>query len=240
MGNVSGVNGSYMGTTVNSSTGFSPAALLEYCEAQMNGLNSQIDSMMSQQETQLNEQEAVQNVQTTLEQYGTNGPQNASDMANCVQAFQKAIASLPPGDPVAGQLQSQCQQMESTYGYTPAQALTSSQQEQLEAAQTTVAKGPIGNNYSQAYGSYEAAQDTVTQLTSLQNGSLSKAPANNQWQGTTDALGNLASDVKSNSSMQMLSLQDLVSQQQQAVEQTTSMMTQANQTLLDQAKAIGS
>lgn len=220
--------------------GVSPNALLEYASMQLQGLDSQMDNMMNQQETQLQEQEAVQQVQTTLEQFGSNGPQNAADMSTCVTAFQTAIAGLPPGDPVAGQLQSQCSSMESTYGYTPAQSLSSSQQSQLTAAQSIVDKGPP-DPISDPSGNmqYESAQLQVSSLNGVENGSLSKAPANNQWQGTTDALGNLASDIKSNAEIQMLQLQDLVSQRQDVTEMTTQMMTTEDSTLLDQAKAIG-
>ena len=220
--------------------GVSPNALLEYASMQLQGLDTQMDSMMNQQETQLQEQEAVQQVQTTLEQFGSNGPQDATDMATCVSAFQTAIAGLPPGDPVAGQLQAQCTSMESTYGYTPAQSLTSSQQSQLSAAQTIVNQGPPDPvNNPGGYAQYTAAELQVVSLNGVENGSLSKAPANNQWQGTTDALGNLASDIKSNAEIQMLQLQDLVSQRQDVTEMTTQMMTTEDSTLLDQAKAIG-
>ena len=233
--------------TVNSSNlvnpqGMSPNALLEYCSMQLSGLDSQMDSMMNQQESQLHEQEAVQQVQTTLEQFGSNGPQNAADMGTCVAAYQTAISSLPAGDPVAGQLQTQCNSMESTYGYTPAQPLTAGEQAQLSGAQDIVnqSNGVAPNSITDpnGYAQYVQAQATVSAVNSVANGSLSKAPANNQWQGTTDALGNLASDIKSNAEIQMLQLQDLVSQRQQVTEMTTQMMTTENSTLLDQAKAL--
>ena len=65
------------------------------------------------------------------------------------------------------------------------------------------------------------------------------APANNDWQGTTGALSNLSDNIKSDSEVQMLQLQDLVSERQQVVEQMTGMMTKEDQTLEDGAKAIG-
>ncbi len=68
---------------------------------------------------------------------------------------------------------------------------------------------------------------------------LAKPPQNDDWQGTTQAVGNLSDDIKSGAEIQMLQLQDLVSQRQQAVEQATGMMTKENDTLDDAAKAIG-
>jgi len=52
-------------------------------------------------------------------------------------------------------------------------------------------------------------------------------------------MGNLADSIKSNAEMQMLSLQDLVSQRQQVVELATGMMSKEDETLTDGAKAIG-
>lgn len=210
--------------------GVSPDALLEYCSMQLQGLDSQMDTMMNAQQSQLQEQEAVQQVNTTLEQFGSTGPQTTADMQTCVQAYQTAIQSLPPGDPVAAQLQTQCNAMETTYGYTTPAPLSSSDQLTLSNAQAVVAAGPSGGmQYTMA----------MIEVQSLTGGNLTHPPVNNEWQGTTDALSNLASDVKSNSEIQMLQLQDLVSQRQDVTEMTTQMMTTEDSTLLDEAKAIG-
>jgi hypothetical protein len=220
------------GANLVNPAGMSPDALLEYCGMQLSGLDTEMDTMMNQQQTQLQQQEAVQQVQTTLEQYGSAGPQSASDMATCVQSFQTAIASLPPGDPVAAQLQTQCTQMESTYGYTPGAGLSASQQTQLSQDQATLAASGGG------LGASLTAQIDEKDLLTVQNGTLSKAPANNEWQGTTDALGNLASDIKSNAEMQMLQLQDLVAQRQDVIQSSNQMMTTEDSTDLDLAKAV--
>ncbi len=68
---------------------------------------------------------------------------------------------------------------------------------------------------------------------------LANSPQNDDWQGTTQAVGNLSDDIKSGAEIQMLQLQDLSSQRQQAVEQATGMMTKENDTVDDAAKAIG-
>jgi hypothetical protein len=68
---------------------------------------------------------------------------------------------------------------------------------------------------------------------------LTNPPSNDDWKSTTDAVGNLADDIKSNAEMQMLTLQDLVSQRQQVVELATGMMSKEDETLTDGAKAIG-
>ncbi|HEY6462541.1 MAG TPA: hypothetical protein VIY73_20370 [Polyangiaceae bacterium] len=64
-------------------------------------------------------------------------------------------------------------------------------------------------------------------------------PSTTAWQQTTTSVGDLSGDVKNNAQLQFLQLQDLCSQQQDAVEQITNMMSKQNDTLLDQAKALG-
>jgi hypothetical protein len=87
------------------------------------------------------------------------------------------------------------------------------------------------------YGSF---QNNITSLSNPTDSSpLEKPPQNDDWKGTTDAVGTLTDDIKSGAEIQMLQLQDLVSQRQQAVEQATGMMTKEDQTLDDTAKAIG-
>jgi hypothetical protein len=249
MSNVSGTNGAsglvgagYVDLGGSGAAGLSPDALLEYCSQQMNGLDSQINTLMQQQESQLNQEQAVQSVQTALESFGSTGPTSQAQYLQCVTAFQQAIADLPPNDPVAAQLQTQLSTMEGKYG-TPGTPLTSEQQTELTNAQAVVAQGanlgvpggPVSGGDSAAF---LAAQQTVSTLEAQQTGSFTQ-PSGTDWQGTTDALGNLADNIKSNAQIQMLSLQDLVSQQQDAIEQATQMMTSEDNTLLDQAKAIG-
>jgi hypothetical protein len=231
--------------------GLSPDALLEYCSTQMNGLDSQINSLMKQQETQLNQEQAVQTVQSTLDGFGSTGPTTGAEMQQCVDAFNTAIKDLGPNDPVAGQLQTQLSAMEAKYG-TPG-TLTDAQQTQLTSdANTLSAVGPGGVALATSgfttdntvlpggftAGQVKAAQKDQQALQAQQAGSF-QAPSGSDWTGTTDAASNLASNIKSNAQLQFLTLQDLVSQQQDAIEQATNMMSKEDNTLLDQAKAIG-
>jgi hypothetical protein len=75
-------------------------------------------------------------------------------------------------------------------------------------------------------------------LATWTNGALTKPPANNDWQGTTDTLSNMADGIKSGAEIQMLQLQDLVSQRQQAVQLISGMMSTENQTLDGETKNI--
>jgi hypothetical protein len=214
----------------------SPDALLAYCQMQLDDLDDQTASQMNLQEMQLQERTAVENVQTTLETFGTTGPTTGPQMDQCIAAFQTAIASLPTGDPMAAQLTSQMDQMTSKYGYQA--AYTS-----LPATQSVAYSGAAAQLHPDAGTASGAAPPSTTGGASAQPtyhpSVLTSPPTNDDWAGTTGALGNLADGIKSQSEIDMLTLQDLVSQRQQAVELATGMMTKEDETLEDGAKAIG-
>ena len=65
-----------------------------------------------------------------------------------------------------------------------------------------------------------------------------KAPKNDDWKGTCQGLDNIVGDIKSNAEIQMLSLQDLVSQRQQAVSLACNMMSKED-TSLEQLARLG-
>jgi hypothetical protein len=250
MSNVSGINGSnyYPVDGTNGTPFMSSDALLEYCQMQLGGLDGEVDNEMKGQELQLREREAVESAEHTINSFGTDGPQSGADMDKCVKALNDAIGSLPPGDPVAAQLQQYEKNITSNYGYSPAQPLTADQQAQLAQAQQVLAQptSPMysrdgGKTYSFGAPDLMNASFTVQQLQAEQTSQLTKPPNKDQkeWQGDMDALSNIADDVKSNAEIQMLKLQDLVSQRQQAVQLVSGMMSKTDQTLEDLAKAIG-
>ncbi len=218
--------------TTFTAQGMSPDELLEYCQMQLSGLNGEISTQMNQQNLALQEREAVENAQDVIEGFGSAGPQNITDFQTCENAISKAAASLPPGDPVAAQLTQFGQQIAQKYGYTAPQTLTPEQQQTVSAAHVIVA-----TNGSTAVG-FTAPEGTI-ELAMAQHGALTSPPANNDWQGTTDTLSNMADGIKSGSEIQMLSLQDLVSQEQQAVQLASGMMSTEDQTLESEAKNIG-
>lgn len=218
------------GTTV-----VSPDLLLAYCQIQLGSLDDQVTSQMNSQQLELSQRTAVQNVETTLESFGDTGPSKGEQMHTCVVAFQNAIASLPAGDPVAAQLQAQETQMIQQYGYQEVDPAPPPQTLVSMTPATTVGVSAVGAKAT-ANGPDLPAPQTTPAGPSY---TIGKEPANDDWKGTTDAVGNLADDIKSNSEIQMLTLQDLVSQRQQVVELATGMMSKEDDTLTDGAKAIG-
>jgi hypothetical protein len=197
-------------TTAWGATYLSPDALLVFCQEQLGGLDHEIKTQMDSQKMQLRERAAVETVQGVLEQFGTAGPKDATEVTTCVNAFDKAIASLPENDPVAIQLQQKCQQMKDDFGYEPG-----------GISPLALPNGRV------------LSDGTVTLPT------ISKHPADGAWKGTTDDVSNLAGDIRSNAEIDMLKLQDLVSQRQQTVQLASGMMSKEDQTLESQAKAIG-
>jgi hypothetical protein len=239
MTNVGGVQASYGGYVDGAgAAGLSPDALLEYCQSQLGSLDGEIKNDIKQQQLQLNEREAAEQVQSALEQFGDQGPTSPDQMQTCIDAYNKAIASLPQNDPVAAELAKSRDDMCTQYGFTPAtpgRALTATEQQDYQAAilitngaEPDPAVDPGGNT------EYNDAAVTQANYVGILHGSgptLTKPPQNNDWKGTTDALSNIVGDIKSNAEIQMLQLQDLVSQRQQALSIANSMMGKEDQGL---------
>jgi hypothetical protein len=218
-------DGALPGTTI-----LSPESLLEYCQAQLGDLDQQVATQMNAQQTALAERTAVQNVQQTLESFGDQGPQSGDDMHTCVVAFQNAVNQLPPNDPVADQLVAQGNAMVTKYGY----------RDTIDASPSAVAPVltiPVvepGSHAVQIPGLSAASTPPPSDPYSL-----ATRPTSDDWKLQTETLGNIADGIKSGAEIQMLTLQDLVSQRQQAVELATGMMSKEDETLDDGAKAIG-
>jgi hypothetical protein len=213
---ITGSAASVVAATQYTASDISPDMALEYCAFQLNGIDGELATQMNNQNLQLAQREAVEKAQDALESFGTTGPQNGDDFQKCEAAINAAAASLPPGDPVAAQLLQFGQNIASQYGYTPPHAPPPGNPTvfKSDSTQKTVVFDDTGNI-------------------------LNKPPANNDWQGTTDTLGTMADGIKSNSELQMMAVQNLVSQQQQAVQMATGIMSTENQTLDSVAKNIG-
>ena len=220
-------------------------SLLAYCQMQLGDLDGQINDQMSAQKTALREREAVQSAQNVLGQFGTAGPRDPASMQKCAAALDSAIAQLPPNDPVAGQLADFKAQMCTTYDYKQGRDLTSDEQANLDGANRALASPPqmVSTRAGPVQvdgGMRDQAQKDIDRLTQIQTGTFRTPNADSkEWQGTTDALATVADDIKSSAEIQMLHLQDLVSQRQQAIQLCTGIMSKTDQTLEDQAKAIG-
>lgn len=219
-------------------TSMSPETLLAYCQMQLGDLDTQISDQMTTQKTALREREAVESVQTVLQQFGTAGPTTVTQMQTCLDAVDSALARIAPGDQAATELTAFRQTMVTDYNYQPAGDPSQAEQTEIARDQAIVSAGPLSGTFSLT--EYQNAQTDLTRLQTITTGTFTPPDASkNQWQGTTDALGTITNDIKSNADIELLQLQDLVSQRQQAVQLVSGMMGKEDQTLEDQAKAIG-
>jgi hypothetical protein len=209
-------------------TSFSPDSLLAYCQGRLGDLDTQINTAMNQQNDGIQERQAIQQAISAMSQFNPGGPQTADQMQTCVSAVNTALQSFPPGDPEGTQLQNALQQMESDYQYVAPGTLSQAQQQQLDALQADPSTDPL------------FAQSTITMLQGLkESGQLGSKPTSDQWTATASSFTNVSSDIQSQSEIGFLQMQDLVSQRQQAIELSTGLMNKVDQTLEDQAKAVG-
>jgi hypothetical protein len=217
-------------------TGLSPDALLEYCQSQLGGLDGEINGSIKHQNLELQEREAAEQAQGVLEQFGDQGPQDGPSMQKCVDSLNTAISGLPSADPVAAQLTKFRDDMCSKYGFTPATTLATPTDVQAGASPAQANAGLFDAGL-QGGGLFDAAPATAASSAAPTTANVvppkdpTNKPQNNDWKGTCDALGNIVGDIKSNSEIQMLQLQDLVSQRQQAVSLATGMMSKEDQSL---------
>jgi hypothetical protein len=223
-------------------TSMSADSLLAYCQSQLGGLDDEIGTQMQSQQLKLKEREAIESVQKVVDSFGTDGPQNADQWAQIGAAVQNAVQSLGPTDPASQELLAFQDKLTSQYGYQPPHALTADESAKIGADQLALSAmknidvmGLVDSTISQAQ----------TDITNLQNAPVKGTPGrtpdkdNQEWKGTSESLATDVQDMKDDAELGLLSLQDLVSQRQQAVQLCTNMMSKVDDGLEEQAKAIG-
>jgi hypothetical protein len=87
-------------TDPNSLTGES---LLLYCQSQLNSLDGTIKGYFDEQKLNLARKKGLSDLQNTLKKYVNHADQAATD--DIIASFNKAMAALPPGDPMRGAIQ---------------------------------------------------------------------------------------------------------------------------------------
>jgi hypothetical protein len=188
-------------------SGLTPDAMIAYCASQLDDIDTEIAADIDHQKLEIRERAAVNQVKASLEKHAPNGPQGGPEMQECVDAYDQAIATLPPDDPVALELRSRETAMETKYGFHPA-----------------------------THGTYVAGTQYVEYPVDAK---LDKPPSSADWQGDLDSLGNFADTIKSNAEIELLQLNSLVSQRQQAVQLATGMVGKLDDTLENEVRAIG-
>jgi hypothetical protein len=194
----------------------SPDALMAYCESRMNGIDTQIKSTFDQQQKTNEEQQVLGDALQTLQAFGdgtldsTTLQQNAN-ADQCKQmelAIESAIQKIRDIDP------------------------TSSAIPQLEALHDKLmgtGTGPFPDGNGNVHGYYDP-----NYTKSPPDGGHTEQDSNispEEMKGFIDDLNNINSGLSSNSELQMINLQSLMSQRQTAVELTTNLIQTLDDTM---------
>jgi hypothetical protein len=202
-------------------SGLTPDSMIAYCASQLDDIDTQIATDIDHQKLEIRERAAVNQVKTSLEKHAPNGPQSGPEMQECVDAYDQAIATLPPHDPVALELRSRETAMETKYGFHPA----------------THGTGTAYGFHPAPHGKGTAADGIPVEYPV--EAKLDTKPSSADWQGHLDDLGNFADTIKSNAEIELLQLNSLVSQRQEAVQLATGMVGKLDDTLESEVRAIG-
>jgi hypothetical protein len=231
---ISNVGGTGMDFGADGMQNVSADALLAYCQMQLDGLDGEIKVQTDAQNKALKEREAVQQAQQVLEQFGTDGPQNATDMKTCYDALGQVIDELGPNDPAAEQVSKFRAQMCSQYQYETPRPMND-EEKAIDANYKQAEQGMLGGLLGRFL---DPQRQQIEQVQTV--GQLGKAPdtSKKEWTGTTDALNNIAGDIKDGAEIQMLQLQDLVAKRQTAVQLITNMMSKMDDSTLSIAKNV--
>jgi hypothetical protein len=206
------VNGDAIPTDL--STCISPDALMAYCESRMNGIDTEIKKTFDQQQKTNQEQQilgdALQTIQAfgdgTLDpkslQQGTN-PEQCKQMELAIESAIQKIKDIDPSSPAIARLEAMHDKLMGT-GSGPFNDNT----------------GPHGY-YNPDYKSHPPDGGHTEE-----DGNISVE----EMKGFIDDLNNINSGLSSNSELQMINLQSLMSQRQTAVELTTNLVQSLDET----------
>jgi hypothetical protein len=217
-----GPTGATTGITM-SPGGLSPDALLAYCQMQLNDLDGEISDQMNLQQKQLAERSTLEKAQSLLSNAGPDGPQNGDEMQALVDKMQTLIDGVQDDPSLQSMLQQKLSDMTRKYNFTPARP----------AAQALEINPITGEPLLDTDGKPVEREEQGVPA------QLQTAPDDTSWQATLSDFGGLSDQIKSESDIGMLTLQDLVSQREQAVQLATGIMGKEDQTLEGESKAIG-
>jgi len=180
-------------------TYLTPDALLSYCKARLDGLDSQIQQDMQTQQDANYDQQDIQPIQALLAQ-NADGCKDQSAVNALVAAVKQAIAEIQGRDPGSPALSGLNQMLSAIQGGTT----------------TPDTATQIGAQVAQKMGA------TITFPDSL---------SSEQVKDLTTTLGQITSGESSAAEINMINLQSLMSQRQNAVELTTNMFQTLDETL---------
>jgi hypothetical protein len=202
---------------LGSTADLSPDALMAYCQARLDSIDSQVKTTFTQQEQRNTEQGDLQQALATLQKYSAGfmdaNNANCLDMENALYGQIMQIKQTDPGNPQLGAL-------EQTYN-------------------SLVATGSGG--YDSPNNAIDPSQPT--KMPFIDSATYPPAPTDppgdgkvgsDEMQGFINSVQGAISDLNSGAELQMIQLQSLMSQRETAVQLTTNLV----QSLGDQLNKI--
>lgn len=184
------------------------ATVLEYCEIRMKKLDSEINTHMSTQNNALDRRQALENASSIMGQFGDAGPTTKEQWEQIKLGLEHSVTKLPDGDPVKQQILGEVQTLEGQLVRT------------MSTATVQITEGAHAE---------QTGTMTSEVFTPMSNGAW--AAARKDLQDTSD-------QIKGNAELDMLQLQQLVSERQTAIQMATSIMAKMDETTLSIAQKI--
>jgi hypothetical protein len=190
-------------TTPELPTYLTPNSLVAYCDSRLSSLDSQIQSIFNQQQESAATQTALSNLASELNDL----PQPSSSSGS---------------NPTIQVTVEQFDNLEGAYNAAiTAAGPTTALGQQLSTDLSTLAQG------------YNAGGGTVSQFATASNANTAYPIDESTITNLSQNIKTYASDLNSDSQMQMINLQSLTSQQQTEVELSTNLLQTLNQTDLN-------
>lgn len=199
----SGVSALGMGGISNGAT-FDGDTLLAYCSVQLNGLQGEIKARMTAQQAVRDSKSALTTLQNTLTDAMSKGGVNNADAAlktKILEQYEAVLAKLPPGDQW-NQVNQSYQTFRSTACYRNG--------------------APMGEGKTVGFDVMQTAETN-------KDGANANDVTAAEVKGLIDGLSNVSEDLGKNAELEMIDLQQLVSQRQMAIQMTTNMMNKCSQ-----------
>ncbi|MBN9166463.1 MAG: hypothetical protein J0I07_36350 [Myxococcales bacterium] len=218
MSNISGVSGAVVTTTpsLEPGAGLDGETILLYCQSQLNDLNSEIKAKMAYQREVRAQKEKLNELRTLLTNCSQNGlPSHMSkEKKEILEKYAQLIQMLPPGS-TREALQASFDKFRSTSCYNNDPAPRADVDQYLKGGAVNIATD-VDNK--------EKTPDVDSEK---QHNTVSAAEVSDflkQIDGAGEELGK-------NAELEMIGLQQLISQRQMAVQMATNMMAKTAQCL---------
>jgi hypothetical protein len=180
--------------------------LLLYCQTQLNSLGGEIDRMMEEQLANIARKDAISTVENAMKAYQP--PNTLKQVEELEAAFDKAINSLPEGDPTRLELEAAKNKV---FG-------------ELNAQTMVIAPPPKSKSFE--WGKKDVPRTKIDILKAkLADGGIC-GMSKDQWSALVGDVGQLRQKLSDDVEINMIKMQSYIAKQGTAIQLTTNMMSQ--------------